>query len=725
MPTAQATAANVLPQPIRAAGWWAAWVWERTLNSVYFGIFLMTSLAIYIAIGSGFVSLRAWMEMTDLQFFNWWPMRVLAGLLIVNLLTVSFSRIPFTLPRLGVWCIHIGIITLIFGLFAYFSQKTEGMTLINKGETVNWYYDVHERALYVAAGRRKATPIPLADLPRFDAYASELGNADYLDDRELKGLLPTIFDYDPAARAGRNKALHELLDLPGDEPISVDITAYYPYAVIGSTYEQSGGDLTGLRLTLREPDTRQSQQQWAVAEQPTHAFGTAAEEQVATVRLRHLHRSDELDGESLASAARAAHEISWHVGEHGSSDIPEGTLTLEPGQRVPLGDTGYEVEAVAFLPGFPLFGNGEPADVLELLVHPPADSPHGKTFRRYIIDGVGTQTDFVLDVEGAGPKGQRQTTPVDPNLHLHYALSDGLRLLPQPGEDERHTILTKPDVPGFWHLVTRNDMPARLESIPAGTLDLAINGEVVDPETGLRQPYSLELDVDRVDGVLRNEWVRIVPSEQRDRQAGEVGQFQVVGVRVSRGDWEQHLYVPFSVWPDQSAWQPAQVDVPGMEEPLRLQLGKTRHHLPARVKLEEFELVPYAGDFTPDSAMRDFRSHLTIEQIGGEPRKETVQLNYPIYFDVQLPGLVGAIWPDQSWLLFQSQWDMENQAFTVLGVANRPGINTMIAGCVLVVFGLMWAFYVKPVIIRRRKAAALSIHQKAHHGEHGEHGVLK
>jgi hypothetical protein len=69
---------------------------------------------------------------------------------------------------------------------------------------------------------------------------------------------------------------------------------------------------------------------------------------------------------------------------------------------------------------------------------------------------------------------------------------------------------------------------------------------------------------------------------------------------------------------------------------------------------------------------------------------------------------VGSLLPDESWLLFQSQWDPEDQAFTVLGVANRPGILTMTVGCVMITLGLIWAFYVKPVIINRRKAQALA-----------------
>ena len=706
-------------------------LWDSTLNSVKFGIALMVALALYVAIGSGFASLRAWMEMTDLEFFNWWPMRALAALLVANLLTVSMTRIPLTLPRLGVWCIHLGIIVLVFGMVRYFSAKTEGLTLVRSGEEVDWYYDAEQRALYVTAGDRKARPIPLDDLPRFEAYAAEFGNADRLDRPTLRGLTPAIFDYDPAARDGRLKPVHEAVGGEGDEPVRVDVIGYYPYAVVGSAYER-GGDLTGLRLTLREPATGEEQRRFAVADQPGHDGMAADAEQVARIRLRHLHRDDALTGDALLAAASRAHELGWRVGGH-DGDLK--SITLQPGERVPLGDSGYAVEAVAALPDFPLSGTGELADAFELLIHPPT----GETFRRYVLAGRDVETDFVLGVEGAGPKGERQTELVDTNLHLHYNRADGLGLLPRGGEDERHTVLTKaarhdrvaPRVPrpsgrvgthdlkvvarestvargsgtnpepgdaGFWHLVTRHDAPARLERVDEGRLELAINGQIVDPHTQVSRPASYDLDVERVDGLRRNSWVRPVPPIEREADAARAGTFQVASVRVSRGGWSEVVQVPFTQWVDQQAWRPASVRVPGLPVPVKLQLGNTRHPIgggraPVRVRLDDFELVPYAGDFTENSAMRDFRSHLTV---AGEPA--TVKLNSPHYFNTA--GPLGG----ESWLLYQNQWDPENQAFTVLGVANRPGIWPMLAGCAAVAFGLGWAFYVKPVLLRRQRA---------------------
>jgi len=63
---------------------------------------------------------------------------------------------------------------------------------------------------------------------------------------------------------------------------------------------------------------------------------------------------------------------------------------------------------------------------------------------------------------------------------------------------------------------------------------------------------------------------------------------------------------------------------------------------------------------------------------------------------------------DTYWTLFQAQWDPNGQRFTVLGVGNRPGVWIMTAGCVVLTVGLMYAFYAKPLIVRRMKEKAIA-----------------
>ena len=73
----------------------------------------------------------------------------------------------------------------------------------------------------------------------------------------------------------------------------------------------------------------------------------------------------------------------------------------------------------------------------------------------------------------------------------------------------------------------------------------------------------------------------------------------------------------------------------------------------------------------------------------------TVKSNHPAEF--------GGYW------FFQSMWDRPEpslryggMAHTGLGVGNREGVFVMLTGTLMMIVGMMYAFYVKPVLRRRR-----------------------
>jgi hypothetical protein len=66
------------------------------------------------------------------------------------------------------------------------------------------------------------------------------------------------------------------------------------------------------------------------------------------------------------------------------------------------------------------------------------------------------------------------------------------------------------------------------------------------------------------------------------------------------------------------------------------------------------------------------------------------------------PAQHGDLW------YFQAMWDPGVEAHTVLGVGNREGVYGMLLGVMISIGGMIYAFYVKPGIIRRRKEAALA-----------------
>ena len=150
--------------------------------------------------------------------------------------------------------------------------------------------------------------------------------------------------------------------------------------------------------------------------------------------------------------------------------------------------------------------------------------------------------------------------------------------------------------------------------------------------------------------------------------------------------------------------------MPGATGDFQLMLGNEVRPLPVEVRLEKFEAVPYAGgDTSGRSVMRDFRSTVTLFPRGNDadnrrPQESTASMNNPAF--VKLPAPAWFV-PGESWLFSQASWDPNNLDSTVLQVGNRPAVRMMVFACGLIFTGLMYAFYAKPILIRRMKQRAL------------------
>ena len=138
---------------------------------------------------------------------------------------------------------------------------------------------------------------------------------------------------------------------------------------------------------------------------------------------------------------------------------------------------------------------------------------------------------------------------------------------------------------------------------------------------------------------------------------------QVITVRISRGDWEHYVQVPFTQWIDQQAWSLGEVDIPGSDASVQLQLGNTKKSIPAMVQLDEFELVPYAGDFT---------AHLAATRI-----------NYSFTPRMFLSGLLQYNRGTDTFTYRVKQWKDRNQpSFSTKGTSQPPK-NSVVVSAVL------------------------------------------
>jgi hypothetical protein len=100
-------------------------------------------------------------EMTELEFYSWWPLRIVLVLFVVNMMVATVRRIEFTFKNLGVLTVHTGIIVIALGSVYYQALKKEGDTLLRAGvptargeptigEPVRGFWDNTAVALWIA-----------------------------------------------------------------------------------------------------------------------------------------------------------------------------------------------------------------------------------------------------------------------------------------------------------------------------------------------------------------------------------------------------------------------------------------------------------------------------------------------------------------------------------------------------------------------------------------------
>ena len=492
--------------------------------------------------------------------------------------------------------------------------------------------------------------------------------------------------------------LGEALGLKQD--VRLDVVGYYPYGRVDRW--KIDPKATGTALQIRPGDHADSPTPlWIVA-------GRASESVVpvgpAAIEYRQL--PTKADVAIQTAAAKQLHDLSIKVGNVAIEDH------VEPGDAIVVGDSGYLITVEGFTPNFALSSNdGKTADVLSVLVTKKNADGTEHAFRRLLLSGVDTPTDFDLTPgPGIGPMGKRQKPGIllDDQIQLGYRFSDPTGLLSKVGETTvKYILFTTDDAPGLTMLRVSSREPSIVNEA-GDEVDLHVTAPAGMFAGDAKPQQVADLNVRRVDHVAESDEVVEVPSGQRDREIASSGRGQVVRVRITCGEWSKIVPVGYDPFAFENRWSSPRITIPGASGDLQLQLGNAMRTLPVDVRLDGFEAVPYAGgDASGSSIMRDFRSTITTFQRGddeGRPVTETASMNNPAF--VALPGPAWFV-PGESWLLSQASWDPSDLNSTVLQVGNRPAVGMMLTACLMIFAGLMYAFYAKPIIIRKRKQRAL------------------
>lgn len=769
-------------------------------SSVRLGVVLFVLLFIYMSIGSAGVIYpvhpnifhpdawrheqirqRPWLEMTEFEWFHWWPFDLMLALLVANMVIATLRRIPLRPVHYGAWIIHAGIVTLVIGSVIYFTTKVEGeapvarravILTLDDGATArvlampgNAVRVGDERSGYMVEvlstdpdwelltgedkGLRAFSVNLLVTAPDGRRFVRQLidGHPDFTEDlvftqdreqplqravrvqgeRLVDARLSAALDYESTGwfylRNDISKAWALYVRRPGDahwtmrpieglplynewissfddvavpegmrippRPLDVrvppagpddplpevtfTISGYLRYA-FDRTRVVAGGAQSPLNpmasFVVRGSDGSQSSYSLAAYDPELRSA------EGGVVRFRVAPR--ESDFERLLQPPMLRFRVpSLGIDERHpvrSVSMIDPTLGFTP-----LGDpaAGYAHRVVALEDDVAISSRPTSLAIVELR------TPKG-SFRRWVFDDPAITRD--------APSGSE-----DPHGAPSVA-DDSIEVTYEPGSGRALVLLVAGPEPDRLRVI------AALGEDAATAQELAV-GERVSLGAGL----TLELTRYLPRAVIETLPTVVAPA-QRIRDAGELFSRIRIAAPGSRPQWIAfHPYVfdgPEGRF-RRTEHRPTTIRLEdgSLAEVI---FGRRRLPLPSPVALETFELTTHIGGFTGEtSTIRDYTSMLRFKGEDGE-------WGPPIAVSVNEPVEHGGYW------YFQAKWDPPDEArrqgerasrglnYTILGVGNRNGVNIQLAGCIIATLGMIYAFYVKPVIKRRKRAAVLA-----------------
>lgn len=609
----------------------------RFFSSVTLGIIYLGLIAIYLSLGSGLPALRAYFDVSTMQFFDAWPLVTLLLLLGTTLIVVTLRRIPLTLYRMGVWTVHVGIITLIIGCFFYFGLKHEGLTRIFLNHTVRHYYDASDRAIYLqykGSTGKKSAFVELKSLPIFDLRSPQSGNPLNIPvpHQVLTHLSPKLHGY------------------------HVKVIGYFPYSRLeGFPIPRTPG------VTPRRPAIEfniggqgGAPGEWLIGKSPrgrvsgfNSPFVVEYLYHPSARRLRDISQSFSGTHALIVRAGDVRRVYPFHVNQ---KIVVKGTpYTLTPRHLItmPLISSAY---------------NGAISQACMINIKRTID---GKTvkFQRVALFRYPTQSvDFITK------NGQRKLLvhKFDRKLHIRYI--DATR-------DQ------------FWVVELKTGKFLLVHRKPGGAVSekpiKAFGTPIPIDMQGIKSSFTLERDAEVA---LRP---HLIPKADRRPKVENTMGHCIMLARVSGPNgFSKELYVPYQQFGFHGDLPPIETRLPNGGK-LGLIFSQFRRSMPISITLLSCKEVFFPGGH---SFPRDFISKVLIRnRRTGKVQHIKIHLNHP----AQIDGLH----------IFQARFGklQNGQAFTVLGVGNTHGFYAMLVGVIMIIAGIGYAFYVKPILINVKK----------------------
>ncbi|MCW5765797.1 MAG: hypothetical protein KIT68_07460 [Phycisphaeraceae bacterium] len=679
------------------------------------------------------------MEMSELEFYAWWPLSLVLTMFVVNLAVATVRRIEFIFPNLGVLSVHSGIILIGLGSAYYGALKQEGDVLLSAGPPDAsgtrltpgpWETGFFDNTRVVLRVRQRGDfweQRPLRGLPRYNAY--NVNAAGPAQGAAVEDQGPLAIDAPAGARPPGQGPLV-------DEDVRFRVVGYAPYAELRPAWRelteaersQARGlpgyaptPLRRLEVVLNLPDQR-----------------TGAD----TARTVPIDLAPGLPADRLASLFERSVNIEYTLGmpetrwQELTQALPQGVqhglvvaLGSSPRARlfgVQQGDTftvgeaddawTLTVRSIRAEPSLPLVSRGyqgaTSSEMIVRVVPPKSAGPGARPFERFVYHRFPELAQDLVDPAEAG--GQPTRRPADPAITLSFLDATALQVYvdePTPGGPAR-AIVRFPGRPP--QVVSPLEPGKSLELLPRVSVRLAR----------------------RLDDARQTLVPMLVDEARQERNALGTHRRAAVAVEVSlaSGAWKDVVWVPFTQY--RSDRQDGRAEGVPVALPdgrsVEVVFGRLWNPLPGlALRLVDFEMIPYPHSTQP----RDFKSDLEIVR-GSGTSEQVVDTAYTSLNDpLKVAAFVwseGRSWPTNAlgWFFSrlgpaqfkfsQAGWDArgweESRAavqagtlqrpfarFTILGVGNNPGIYVIAMGAVLMAVGIPWAFYLKPWLIRRQK----------------------
>lgn len=662
-------------------------------------------------------------EMTEIEFYSWWPFQMLLIIFVINMIWATIRRIDFNLPKLGVLTVHAGIVILSVGSMLYGVLKVEGDVFLLRpdlgGSWETTFYDVHAPALFVS--RRTST-----------------GQREMMIPLEGSRKIPRYNDYEVGEL---NIPIHEspgFTELFGNE-LQVSIPGFHPYAdLTPKIFEADAGSENNSSVSDEKLGPSLYVQQ-GNSTQPLPRFDPLLLS--ANIPARRKATTDAFDVEFLnnPSEQRVRDLLTPTSTAHGLIvripalqfqtiiQLTEARLNTD----IPLADTGYSINvqnvdrySIGFVtPGYRgandtqatvrFFGNNDVVgekDFTRVTMH-----RYPERSQDFVQDAnAPSATVTNSDAPFAGlSMGQRQAP--DPEIEIVYLDNTKFQF---------HIMIGGPDI---------LDPEGKPMNLPDDQLKLIMRipgfRPVFGPMIGNSFPLAAGQNapwlhvLEKYQNPVEDIAPVIVPKIERD--PSEEGTFvhSLLPVRLSidteTGPWQRTVWLRHMRYPEmpQGEYRPEIVDVPGIGE-VTVAFSRKRHPLPFAIRLDAFEMTPYPGSDIP----LDYRSDITIRDINADRLITGPEVSYATYLNnPAIHRASGSSLKFGKLKLSQNGWDApqpddpdaENvdanglftnqQRFTILGVANNVGIRIIAFGAVLIGIGIPWAFYIKPLLVQREK----------------------